>query len=659
MRLKTISLLTLIVMLFASMSVLADSEAKTVTILQTSDLHGRIYPHDYATDSTDSDAGLAKIETIIKAQREINPDLILMDTGDTVQDNSAELFNDLPVHPMIQGFNSMKYDVWAIGNHEFNFELDFLKRNIAAFDGAVLSANIYKDGTDSRFVDGYKIFERGGVKIAIIGMIPPRVPLWEASAPNHFAGLSFTDPMDETAKVLEEIKGKYDVLVGAYHLGPNGQHGYDGAEAIANKFPEFDVIFSGHAHAKYNEKINGVNIIEPGKYGWAVAKADINVKATDDGYEVIDVTTENIETKKLDPSEDIMEEFKFVHDQSIEDANTVVGKITEDFITGVDYITGEDKVTTMPRSQIEDTAVIDLINEVQMHYAKADVSSAALFNFGSNLKAGDFKKKDIAYIYKYPNTLTAVNISGANLLKYMEWSAGYYNTVKEGDVTISFNPEIRGYNYDMFSGVNYDIDVSKESGSRIVSPTINGEPIQLDKIYKLAVNNYRFGTLKGLELVNDEDKYYDSYEELQDKGRIRSLIIDYTVKEKNGTLSPTVDNNWKIIGFDFNHPSKEKVFSLVKDGAIEIPVSEDGRTKNIKSLNVNELNIGEDSKTDDTVKETSATTDTDTKTENAKDNADQEAEKEEKGNPLKTATLVVLLAVIAGSTVYLVKVRKK
>lgn len=137
----------------------------------------------------------------------------------------------------------------------------------------------------------------------------------------------------------------------------------------------------------------------------------------------------------------------------------------------------------MPTSQLVDTSVIDLINEVQMFYAKSEISSAALFNFGSNLTQGDFKKKDVAFIYKYPNTLVGVNIKGENLLKYMEWSMSYYNTYSEGDVTISFNPKIRGYNYDMFSGVTYNIDVSKPAGQRVCNLLINGQPLDLNKDY--------------------------------------------------------------------------------------------------------------------------------------------------------------------------------
>ncbi len=117
---------------------------------------------------------------------------------------------------------------------------------------------------------------------------------------------------------------------------------------------------------------------------------------------MVDVSTENIETNSVDPDPEFVEKFKFVHDESVADANIVVGDITADFIASPDYITGEAAITTMPTSQLEDTSVIDLINEVQMFYTEADVSSAALFNFGSNLLKGPFKKKDVAFIYKYP-----------------------------------------------------------------------------------------------------------------------------------------------------------------------------------------------------------------------------------------------------------------
>lgn len=566
----------------------ATSDETTITILSTTDLHGRIYSYDYAIDSEDKDAGLAKLTTLIKQERAANPNSLLVDCGDTIQDNSAELFNAMDVHPMIQAMNMIGYDTWTIGNHEFNFGLDLLTKNIDAFEGAVLSANIYKEGTEERWLAPYEIFEVDGVKVAVVGMMPPEVPRWEASTPDHFAGLAFTETLAETKKVVAELEGQYDVLVGAYHVGPEGEYTYAGLEAIAEECPEFDVLLGGHAHSKYLEEVNGVTLLEPGKYGWALGKVDITVDKADNN-KVVSVTGEQLETYDVEPDQEIIDAFANVHEESVADANQVVGSITADFIESPDYITGESSITTMPTAQLMDTAIIDLINEVQMHFTEADVSAAALFNFGSNLTKGDFKKKDVAYIYKYPNTLVGVNITGEGLLEYMEWSASYYNTYKEGDITISFNEEIRGYNYDMFTGVDYEVDISQEAGNRIKNATINGEPIDPTATYKLALNNYRFGTILKLGVVTLEDKYYDSYEEFQDAGRIRDLIINYTVNEKDGVLEPKVDNNWKVVGYDEEVPYKEEVFEMVRSGQITIPTSADERTKNVKSLNLYEL----------------------------------------------------------------------
>lgn len=560
-----------------------------LTFAATSDVHGRIYPYEYGIDSEDKDAGFAKTFSIVKGLREENPNLVLIDIGDTVQDNSAELFNNLDTHPMVEAMNMMDYDVWVLGNHEFNFEKEFLLRNIKNFDGVVVSVNIENEDDGSKFVLPYQIFEIEGVRVAVMGGVPPHVPMWEASAPEHFKGLTFEDPMTAVKETLDEIDGKYDVLIGAFHLGRKDEYGVTGAFDIAEAYPQFDLIFAGHEHARYVTDVNGTTVLEPGAYGWGVSTGNIKVVKNGDNWEVKEVVAKNIETTDYTPDQEILDKFKFVHEESIADANQVVGKVSDKFIEKTDYITGLDNVTTMPTSQIEDNAIAELINKVQMHYANADISSAAIFNFDSNLNAGDFKKKDVAFIYKYTNTLMGVNITGENLLKYMEWSMNYYNQSKPGDVTISFNPDVRGYNYDMFEGVNYKVDISKPAGERVVDVTFNGEPIDPQKTYKLAINNYRYGTLLTLGLITDEDKYYDSYEELQDAGRIRDLIVKYVQDVMGGEVKPTVDNNWEIIGFDKNVPGREEVLEKIKNGEIVIPTSEDGRTLNVKSVNINEL----------------------------------------------------------------------
>ncbi len=221
-------------------------------------------------------------------------------------------------------------------------------------------------------------------------MLPPHVDTWEAAAPEHFEGLTFHGTVEEAEKVVDALEGKYDVLVGAFHLGQDGEHGYEGAAAVAEACPEFDVIFMGHAHSEVNDvEVNGVKLIEPGKYGWALAKAEIVVSSA--GVESI--TTANLDTAGVEADPDMLARYKYVHDASLEDANTVVGTVVSDFIEGVDYITGADTVTTMPTAQVVDTPLLDLINDVQLFYTGAQISSAAAFKNDMNLVAGDFKKK--------------------------------------------------------------------------------------------------------------------------------------------------------------------------------------------------------------------------------------------------------------------------
>lgn len=559
----------------------------------TADVHGRLYPYDYAITEEDPDAGYSKTYTIVKEMRAKYPNMVLMDVGDTVQDNSAELFNDLETHPMIQAMNYMDYDIWVLGNHEFNFEKEFLVRNIKNFKGAVVTANIYNTADNSSFVLPYQLLNIEGVRVAVVGLVPPHIPMWEASSPSHFKGLSFEEPLTAVRKTVDSLKGQYDVLVGAFHLGRSPEYGSQGsAFSIAEAIPEFDLIFGGHEHARYVTEVAGKNgdktwVLEPGCYGWALAVGEITVKKQNDTWKVVSVKAENKETEKIESDSELEKEFRFVHDESLADANTVIGNVTEDFIKRVDYITGKEEVTTMPTIQLEDTALIDFINEVQLKVAKADVASVAAFRADINLKKGSFKKKDVAFIYKYNNTLMGVNMSGENLLKYMEWSARYYNTTKEGDVTISFDPNIRAYNYDMFDGITYNIDISKPAGSRIVDAKINGAPIDPKKIYKVAVNNYRFGTLQKLGLATPEDVYFDSYETMQDAGRIRDLIVQHVKQKKN--ISPKVNNNWKLIGFNDRVEGREAVLEKIRKGEITIPRSKDGRTPNVKSINIKDI----------------------------------------------------------------------
>ena len=576
----------LILAIFLTLAFTVFGKEVKLVFLETSDIHGRLFSYDYAVGEQQANNGLTRIATLVKQQRAENKNVILIDNGDLLQDNSAELFNDESVHPLVRAQNDMKYDIHVIGNHEFNFSKDFLERNIKGFNGDTVTANVIKTSDNKPFVKPYVIKKIDGVRVAIVGYLVPHIPTWEASTPDHFEGLKFWGAEETLKETLKELEGKYDVLIGAFHLGREDEKGGDGIPDLAKKFPQFDIIFAGHEHAVYNTEVGKVHTIEPGAYGTYLAKG---VVTFDTNTKKKTVTTENISTKDVAEDKDLMKKYEYVDKKSKEYAEEVVGEVTKTFIDRPDFITGEDKITSMPTATLEETPIIELINRVQKHYAKADVSAAALFNFGSNLKKGPFKRKDVAYIYKYTNTLIGVNITGENLLKYMEWSYSFYNQLQPGDLTISFNENIRGYNFDMFSGVKYKVDVTKPAGHRIVNPTINGKPINPKATYKLAINNYRFGTLSTLKLVTDADKYYDSYDELQDGGRMRDLIIKYISEEKGGKVTPELEHNWEIINYNFKNPLLKKLAEKLKDGSIKIPTSKDGRTLNVKSIKESEV----------------------------------------------------------------------
>jgi 2',3'-cyclic-nucleotide 2'-phosphodiesterase / 3'-nucleotidase / 5'-nucleotidase len=571
----------------------ADNNAVTVTVLGTADLHGYINSWEYSSDTAQAATGMTKIQTLIKQEKAKNSNVILVDAGDAVQGNLMFGFNNNPVHPMVEAMNYMGYDTWTLGNHEFNFGMDFLNRNVAGFGGKVLAANLYKeDGT--RYANPYTIIEKSGVRVALVGLTNPNVPKWEAANEANIKGLKFTDPVEEAKKVVAELEGKYDVLIGIFHMGETTEYmKTDGATVVAEACPQFNAILAAHAHSKFDNKTStsGVKIIEPGNNGWALAKIDVKVEKTGDKFTVKEVTTANLLTEKVAADKEMADKFASMHDKLRESGNVDIGKVTKRFIDRADYITGADKITTMPTAMVEDNAVIDLINEAQMYYTGAQVSSSAFFKPDANLLPGKLKVKDMATIYMYDNTLVGVKITGKNLKAYMEWSANFYNTYKPGDLAPSFNETIRGYNYDMFDGINYQIDISKPIGSRIVNAAIKGQPIDDSKIYTLAVNNYRYGTqLLSMKFVTAQDKYFDSETRFgTDGGGMRALLRKYIEEKLKGQVTPSVNNNWSIIGANYEHPLKAEILEKVKAGKISIPTSFDGRTLNVKALNVDDV----------------------------------------------------------------------
>jgi 2',3'-cyclic-nucleotide 2'-phosphodiesterase (5'-nucleotidase family) len=584
---RNIVLLFIVSLCLIAMPLFATGQNEaTVTVLETSDIHGAFAPWDYATDSP-MDQGWAKVATVIRQERAKDPNLLLVDNGDTSQDNMIQEFRFDAIHPVARALNFLGYDAWELGNHEFNFEFENLTRMIASINATVLGGNIYKaDGT--RFAQPYLIKRVNGVRVAIIGLAPSHITRWEASNPSHFDNMTFTTPMEETGKILKELDGKADVILALVHYGEDGEYDTAGMREVAAMYGDkISAFMIGHAHSTLAEvQENGSVIVEPGSKGSGVGKVEIKLvqKVSGGKWLVEEVKGSVIPVKgqKIAADPAFLNEFKDIDEKSRAMANTTVGKIGADFLPSLCW----KDIPGIPTAILEDTAMIDLINNVQLAATNADVSLAALFDANSDLPMGDFKKRDGVKIYKYDNTLMAVRVTGKQLKAIMENQAGaFFNQYRKGDVTISFNSKIRMYNYDMFQGVMYDIDISKPVGKRICNVMYKGKPLSDTQVLVLALNNYRYGGLASSSMISNksEDLVYNS------GLAIRDLISDYVVKK--GTIMPVCDNNWKIIGADLSDRDAQRIYALVQKGVIQLPTSSDGRTPNIESLNADDLRM--------------------------------------------------------------------
>lgn len=574
----------------------SEKDVTNIQVIATSDMHGRFMPYDYATGSEDLSGSMVQISTMVKELRLKNPNTVLVDNGDTIQDNSSSLFLKDEVHPMVLAMNEMEYDVWNLGNHEFNYGMDTLKTVSSKFTGEVLCGNVFDSGNDP-IASSYKIIEKDGVKIGIIGMVTPHVMKWDSE---NLKGYTATNPAEEAKKVAEALRGQVDIMIGLIHAGIDEEYGNgDSARELAKAVPDLAAIVAGHAHSTIQgEREGDVIITEP--YRQANALSVIDIKVTEkDGKKVIENRKDDVKSKVVSVSPkggkpalvdaNLVNKLKPQHDRAIADAKAVIGELK-----GGD-LAPKSEIKDIPQAQLEPTAMIDLINKVQMFYGNADVSSAALFRDTANMKEGPITKSGTTSIYKFDNTLRVLKVNGKQLKRYMEWSATYYNTFKPGDLTISFNQNVRNYNYDMFRGVKYNIDISKEAGSRIVNLThMDGTPIKDNEIIKLAVNDYRANTT----LLNDQtglfkgenvEVIYDSFKTMGDDGRIRDLIKKYIVEEKKGIITPEKDENWALTGYKWDASDRASVIKLINEGKLNIPRSEDGRTPNVKSITTKDL----------------------------------------------------------------------
>lgn len=529
--------------------------AGDLTVFSTSDVHGSVVGWNYFK-AQPADVGLAKVSTIIneaRAQKGRDDAILCIDGGDILQGTPLDTYMVQHLHewkagehPMFAAYNKIGYDAIELGNHEFNFGLDYLRKAIGR-NKNVLGANVIDDKT-GRTWDGVRPYimktvkiDGEKVKVGIIGTDTPAVPNFED--PSHFAGVHFESQVPVMQKYVKELKAKgADIIIGVTHSGvPRGDR--NSAEnqvvAIAEACPELNLLICAHNHVVIDNKsgikgpdgtvyadsvINGVPIVESGKDGKFVGKSTLTIHKVDGKWKVEKVTTDAISVKGVKDDPAIVAQVKPWHEKTLNQLQTVIGQAADEF-SGAE-------------SNHQDSAIVDLVNEVQRHYAGTQLSASASFNTSQNIAKGDITLQELSGLYIYENYLYGIRINGAELRKYMEHAASFYGT----------SPD---YNYDMIQGVDYTIDLNQPVGRRITKLQYQGRDVKDTDSFTMAINDYRMnggsGYLEAMGYTNGRkpEVVFDSMRKYGDDGQMRARMIQY-VKEK-GTITPTCDHNWTVI----------------------------------------------------------------------------------------------------------------
>lgn len=518
-----------------------------VVILGTTDMHGRIFPIDYYTNKYDN-VGIAKVATLIKQARKDDPDLLLLDSGDTIQGTPLEYFhnkrNNTPPDPMMLAMSALHYDAMAVGNHEYNFGLRVLEKARSEAKFPWLSANTYRTGakgSPTTHYTPYIIKEVGGVRVGVLGLTTPGIPNWENT--QNYEGLEFHETVSEAKKwvpVLRET-GKVDIVAIAMHMGigedlrtgapsPSQVPNENAAVAIARQVPGVDVILMGHTHRDVPSLVvNGVLLTQANRWASHLARVDLYLEKDEAGsWHVVAKSARTIPvTEKTEIDPEIAKLGEPYDKETQAWLGREIGASTEEL--------------TARGARFSDSAIIDLIQRVQLEAGHADVSMAASFNPEARIPKGPVTVRDIAGLYEYENTLVTLELTGQQLKDALEHSARYFRDYQPGkSVSELVDQRIPGYNFDMAEGVSYDIDLTKPLGQRILNLKFKGQPLAPTQKLKVVTNNYRVNGGGGFTMYKDAPVFYRSSEE------VRELIIDWV--ERNKTIPTQANNNWRIVG---------------------------------------------------------------------------------------------------------------
>jgi 2',3'-cyclic-nucleotide 2'-phosphodiesterase/3'-nucleotidase len=499
----------------------------SLTVMGTTDLHGHVFNWDYFKDAEYSDAkgnaqGLARVSTLVEQVREERGrhNTLLLDAGDTIQGTPLTYYyakvdpitaDGGPVHPMAQAMNAIGYDAVALGNHEFNYGIETLRKFEEQCDFPLLGANAVdvktqKPAFPPYFMKTFRVPGAPPVKVAVLGLTNPGIAIWDKA---YVQGrLEFPGLEEQAAKWVPKLRSMgADVVVVSAHSGSSGTSSYgdqlphveNAAANVARQVPGIDAILVGHAHVEIpelkvvNEQTGRTVVLsEPLCYAERLTLFDIDLVFSKGRWEVESVAASLLNANTVADDPKISALLNDEHAKVVEYVNQVVGTATAPLTTA--------------EARYKDAPIIDLITKVQEDVVRAALAGtqyaalpvlaqASPFSRTSQIPAGAVTIRDLSSLYVYDNTLVAKLMTGAQLRAYLEFSAEYFvRTAPDAPVDVAKLTNANGrpdYNYDYVSGLSYDIDIAQPAGSRIRNLTYGGAPLSDAQEFVFAVNNYR------------------------------------------------------------------------------------------------------------------------------------------------------------------------
>ena len=571
-------------------------------IIGTTDIHSFLTDFDYYKDAPTEKFGFTRAASLIHQARAEVKNSVLVDNGDLIQGNpiadyqAAVGYKEGKPNPAVDCLNAMHYEVGTLGNHEFNYGLDYLADAIKQAKFPIVNANVVKAGSEEPYYTPYVIQEKTVVdnkgkshklKIGYIGFVPPQIMVWDKA--NLTGKVETRDIVKSAQKYVPEMKKKgADIIVALAHTGPSDEPYHEGAENSAfylADVPHIDAVIFGHSHRLFPNKefakspnadiakgtVKGVPESMAGYWANNISVVDLVLSEHNgkwivtDGKAVLRPIYDAENKKALAENDPEMTALlKETHEATRKFVSQPIGKATDNMYS---YL-----------ALVQDDPTIQIVNQAQKAYVENVAPSVPamaglpILSAGAPFKAGGRKNDPTGYtevnkgeltfrnaadLYLYPNTLVVVKVSGEQLKEWLECSAGMFKQIDPA----SDKPQslldwegFRTYNFDVIDGVNYEYDLTQPprydgecklinpNAHRVVNLTYQGKPVDPKAEFLIATNNYR---AYGNKFPGTGDKHivYAAPDEN------RQVLADYikATSEKDGAVNPSADKNWRVV----------------------------------------------------------------------------------------------------------------